>query len=128
MSPGSRESRTLWRAVALLFALSVVTLRLGMAGCSPAFFGSTKAGGGFNRAQQASPPGANAPAAPAPRPLRDPAFLPPTKAGGGFYAAPTPAAETAEPQRPRPRLEEGSPYPGARRTEAVPQAPDPDER
>jgi len=117
MDSGSPRARTVWRGIALLFAVSVVMVRFGVAGCSPAFFGPTKAGGGFNG--QAAPaastaaPAANKPAPattptakelneannpPAPDPrLSDPAFFPPTKAGGGFYTRPRPAA--APPQQ-----------------------------
>jgi hypothetical protein len=122
MDAGSSRVRALWRAVAVVFAVSVVTVRLGVAGCGPLFFGPTKAGGGFNGAQQATVPQAEAgEAAPAPNaksgapnpkraaakspapkpapkpPLSDPAYFPPTKAAGGFYAPLAPEQEGAPP-------------------------------
>lgn len=113
MNSGSPRARAVWRGIALLFAVSVVMMRLGLAGCSPALSGPTKAGGrGDGQPSQAGPtpaPPASKPAPaktpsaapPDPR-LSDPAFFPPTKAAGGFYPRPRPAApppqQAAEPR------------------------------
>lgn len=121
MNAGSPKVRAAWRGLALLFAVSVVTIRLGVAGCGPAFIGPTKAGGGFNAERRqvatepapaggavgkAGAPGAkDASASPAadnvtPPRLFDPAFMPPTKAGGGFFPGPLPAGEPQKQARP----------------------------
>ena len=112
MNSGSPRARVVWRGIALLFAVSVVMVRLGLAGCSPALSGPTKAGGGVDgqpsQAGTTPAPPASKPAPaetptaaeaneavnpPPPDPrLSNPAFFPPTKAGGGFYPRPRPAA------------------------------------
>ena len=56
MDAGSPRVRMVWRGLALLFAVSVVAVRLGIAGCGPAFYPPTKAGGGFNPQSPPEPP------------------------------------------------------------------------
>jgi hypothetical protein len=117
-----------WRGLALLFAVSVVTIRLGVVGCSPAFIGPTKAGGGFNSQGAPPSPPANKNATPAAKPtaknapaprLSDPAFFAPTKAGGGFYPGPAPAAAPQQQAGPEPT------YPGSDRAGRTQQAGEP---
>jgi hypothetical protein len=99
-----------------------------VAGCSPAFIGPTKAGGGFNSqgASQSPPAGKNATpaakpaAAAAPNPyLSNPAFFAPTKAAGGFYPGPAPAAAPQQQAGPEPT------YPGSDRAGRTQQAEEP---
>ena len=101
MNAGSPRVRGLWRALALTFAVAVVTIRLGMAGCGSTAPNATSAGGSASKPTASGPP----PKAP----VRDPAYMAPTKAGGGYFAplgtppAPEPQKQEAVQQMPSPR-------------------------
>jgi hypothetical protein len=88
MDSRSPRARAVWRALALAFAIAVVVVRLGIAGCGSAGVGPKRTEGNVQGARQvpAAPASKAPPTAPRPPRIRDPYFLPPTKAGGGFYA------------------------------------------
>jgi hypothetical protein len=88
MTVRSPRAVAIWRGLALVFAVSVVAVRLGMAGCATT--APPPAGAGA-----AGAPAPVAAAPPAPR-VRDPAFFAPTKAGGGYYPVNIPSASAQQ--------------------------------
>jgi hypothetical protein len=124
MDAGSSRAGWLWRWCALVFALSVVAVRLGMAGCTPSVSPATPAGGGTSNAS--TPAAATAPEAESVSGkgggIREPEFFAPTKAGGGFYEPPSEAAEQQAPAPQAPAPQE-SPKPRPTSSKARKHAP-----
>ena len=116
MDAGSPRARMVWRGLALLFAVSVVTIRLGIAGCATPAAKPAATPAAKPAATTAAKPAATA----APNPyLSNPAFFAPTKAAGGFYPGPAPAAAPQQQAGPEPT------YPGSDRAGRTQQAEEP---